>query len=130
MLDFHDGLLRLSPKRVDRFEEGNAMEIRVTRADPADAVLAHQHRRLRVLEHMTRELGHLLDHLSQHPGVAVGRHQHAQTRGLLHGGQETKSLLGSPRVTEDPWVRDYPEELVTDPPGPVPGAAAPAPAVQ
>jgi len=119
--------LRLVAKRVDRLQERKPVKVGVTRADAANAVLAHEHGGLRVMHNVAREPGHFGDHVRQHSGMTIGRYQDTQSRGLLKGVKKTRAFVDRPGMAHDTSMRHHAEKLVADAPGEIPGAVSGAP---
>ena len=62
-----------SAQRVYDGEEGEAVEARIARANPADAVLAHQHCGMHVVDEVAPDVWELPDGLCEDRLVAFGR---------------------------------------------------------
>ena len=90
---------------LDDLEKGEAPEVRVSRANSGDAMLAHQDRRMRVMNEIAREPGKLGDELcgnrrvtfsgdkDPEPGVASRVETNAQAPATLHGFRITRGCV-------------------------------------
>lgn len=105
------------------------MEIGVTRADPADAVLPHQSCRLGVMPQVPREARHLSDHIAKHVRMTFGLNQHAECGSSGDGGKELVRFTAGPRLAQDSWMCHNAQELVANSPREVPRAIPLPPAL-
>lgn len=101
------------------------MEVRVPRADPAYAMLAHEHDRVRIMEQISRQTRMLADDLLGDIRVPRRRREHAEPRGGEQGGGEGPGLRCAPRAPHDARMGGDAQEFVQDRPGDVPRVGQP-----
>ena len=93
------------------------MEPRVPCADPADAVLAHEHRGVEVVHLVSADVGQLRHGLLENRGVTTRRDQQLESRGGHQRGDEAAGLRGCLGRAKYPAVGADPQELIADVPG-------------
>ena len=67
-------------ERIDDGQERESSEVPVSRTDAADSVLAHQHCRVEVVEHVASQFGELRDGPCQDRNVTRGGDQQVEAR--------------------------------------------------
>ena len=98
------------------------MEPRVPRADPADAVLAHEHRGVEVVHLVSADVRQLRNGLLENCRVTTGHDEQLEPRGGHQRGDEAPGLRRRPGRAKYPAVGAYLQELAFPPvssPGPL-----------
>jgi small subunit ribosomal protein S9 len=113
--------------RLEDLDEREAVEIRVSRADAADSVLAHQDCCVCVMDQIAGKPGKFADDQRCNVSVTLGRNQNAKPRRGQQDGEEPHRLPCIPGLTQDAGVRRHPHEFIHDGPGHVPCVRPPSP---
>ena len=92
------------------------MKVSVVRADLADAVLPHDHRRVQVVKQVAADVRQLLQRLSQHQSMTGRRRQQVETGRSQQSLQETPGFGRRPGICGRTTMRGDAEELVADVP--------------
>jgi len=96
------------------------MEVRVPCANPDYPMFTHQDCRVRIVEHIPRQLRNLFNNLLGNIGMPLRGNEHAEPPGAEQSRHEAPSLRGAPRTLHNPWVSGHAQELVNDRPCCVP----------
>ena len=96
------------------------MEVRVPCANPDYPMFTHQDCRVRIVEHIPRQLRNLFNNLLGNIGMPLRGNEHAEPPGAEQSRHEAPSLRGAPRTLHNPWVSGHAQELVKDRPCGVP----------
>jgi hypothetical protein len=65
-------------RRVNGLDEREPVEVGIAGVDGADAVLAHEYCRVRIVDDVPGEVRQLIEDLGHHVTVSLGRHQHRE----------------------------------------------------
>lgn len=103
------------------------MKVAVSCANAPDAMLAHEHRRFRVVPQVARDTRHVTDNGGEHGAVALGGQQHCQPGRGGYGEEKLAGCCTRPRLSQHAWMRDHAKKLVANAPGEKPGIASDAP---
>lgn len=115
---------------INGFQKREAVEVSIACDDAENAMLAHKHRRVRIVEQIAREMRDLRDNLRGNLFVARRWDQDAQAWTNQQRSYEGARLGCIPRPPHDPRVSRYAQELIEDPPGGISGVHSPSLAVE
>lgn len=118
--------MQLMLNRVDDFEKGEPVEIRVTGTDLPDSMFTHKNSRVRIVQQIAREMRKLRDHLLCDCCVSLGRDEDAETRRGDKCRDELPGFWPAPRPSHDLRVSRHPKKLIKDCPSRVPGVRPPS----
>jgi hypothetical protein len=113
---FDGDRLRLGGHRVNWFNEGESMEVGIPGTDTADAMLAHEARRLDVVPDISRQRRHIASYVVKDGAMPVGRSEDAEAMARQHRIEKADRCWTAPGVTEHSGVRDDAQELVANAP--------------
>src|SRR5215471_12238815 len=83
-------------------------------------MFTHQDCRVRIMEHIPRQMRNLFNDLLGNIGMPLRGNEHAETLRGEQSRHEAPSLRGAPRALHNPWVSGHAQELVKDRPCCVP----------
>ena len=114
----------LQAHRINDLKELEPAEIRIARANAADAVLPHENRRMGVVKQIAGEMRIFPNDLVGDLRVTLGWPQHPETGGREQRRDEAPSLGRAPGPAHHPRMRRHAQEFRNDRPGRVPRVRA------
>jgi hypothetical protein len=88
------------------------IEIGVACADPPNAVLAHENRRVRVMQQVTGNMRQLQNNLSGDVGMPVRRHKNSEAWRSEERGHKLPRRWCGPGPSHYPWMRCDAQKLI------------------
>ena len=98
--------------RINRFEEGEAMEVGVSGIDASNPMLAHQNSSVSVVYHVPSEVRQFPEYLGHDRGMPIRGEEEAETGRSQHSLNKFPRARRRPGLSEHSWMRCHPEEFV------------------